>query len=186
MKLTLVMSEYRRTFGFENAGYGPYDIEATETTLTGGTLLASRGGFACIADAVIWTPNGRAVVEHKFNAKQFYGEDEDIVRSLKLDDQVCALAYCGREKYGEIPRVLYNVCVKTKNPKFQRIWLDLSEEELASWEKDTQDVAQMLDLTCANRNACVPKGGGYKCSYVDYCYGTKEQQQTLYEVRFRK
>lgn len=185
-KLTTLISAYRNTFGEENAGYGELELLEVETVLMGGTLLADRGGFACIADAIAKSAEGRLItIEHKFLGKKFYGEDEDVTAKLLLDDQVCALAFCGRERFGEIPLVLYNVLVKTKNPSFQRIYLDLSEKQLQNWEENTRQATAFLDLDCPNLTACNPKGGGFKCDYVGYCHGTDEERELNYEVRER-
>lgn len=182
LEATRLIAEYRRFYGYENAGYGDHEVEAVEEVLLCGDLHKDIGGMAAIADAVTLFQKDRFIWEHKTAGKKSSGTVEEICQSLKVGSQACVLAYAGREKWGTIPTIIRNVTIKTKNVAFERFALTFTDDDLDRWAEDQRELEEMVGLSCANRDACAPTMG-YRCGYFEYCHGTDEERELLYRQK---
>lgn len=199
LEITRLARAYMKRYGTANAGYGDnLVVEGSEKVLLGGELHQAHGGFAAIADAVLLASGGQSsgwfddvvvnaesrrwLVETKTTGRTPSGTIDEIAAERRIWDQCLSLAYCGWKTYGEIPGVLYDIVVKTKTVGFLRVPVVLTEEELLRWEAEQIEAEQLFGLSCANRDACAPPVG-FRCDYFDFCYGTADDKEQLYELR---
>lgn len=179
-----LLRAYESRYGATNAGYGSeYTVLSAEQVFAARDLHRNLGGFAAIADAKLRRNDGRlVVVEIKTASRSPAGSIEEAAAERKTWDQALALAYCVRDVEGEIPLILYDVAVKTTVPKFVRIPVEVTAEDLARWAEEHAELEQLVTLRCANRDSCAPPVG-YRCDYFDYCHGDALDRERLYEIR---
>lgn len=178
-----LLAVYPKIWGYENAGFGKHTIHASEMVLKGGDLHAALGGFASIADAVTEFNGQLYVWEHKTAGRMPSGDSEaDKIRDLKSRPQYAALAFCAREHYGKLPIVVHSVTTKTKVVGSARFDIHFTHEELDQWAAEQQELESMVNLKCANRDACAPPVG-FRCDYFNHCHGSDEQREKLYAAK---
>lgn len=187
LEITRLARAYMQKYGTANAGYGDdFIVEGSEKVLLGDALHAAYGGFAAIADAVLFdtarAPEQRWLVETKTAGRTPAGTIDEIAAERRTWDQCLALAYCGWKTYGEIPGVLYDIVIKNKVVAFLRVPILITEAELLKWEAEQIEGEQLFGLSCANRDACAPPVG-FGCDYFKFCHGTDEDREQLYTLR---
>lgn len=193
LEITRLARAYMQKYGTANAGYGEnFIVEGSEKVLLGGGLHREHGGFAAIADAVLFDASSecavkfgymrRWLVETKTAGRTPPGTVDELAAERRTWDQCLSLAYCGWKTYGEIPGVLYDIVVKNKTVAFLRVPVLVTEAELLTWEAEQVESEQLFGLSCANRDACAPPVG-FGCDYFKFCHGTDEDREQHYTLR---
>jgi hypothetical protein len=178
-----LIAAYRLRYGDEVAGWMGYELTGVERVLPAANLHTKLGGFASIADVVVRDDAGVWVCERKTAGRMPSGTEDLIVRGLRTWPQLLALGYCARDAYGdEYAGIVYDLITKTKQVGFLRLRIPRQDAELDAWAANQQSLEQLVGLDCQNLDACDPTVG-FRCDYFDYCHGTEQDRETLYQIR---
>ena len=171
-----LLEPYFKYWGEDNAGYGGYDIVAVEQPL--GSAVTR---YTATADCILQEPSGQfVIVDTKTASRDYQGPREETVRDLRTRPQFLGLSYLLAQelRLEYYPRVLVNLIVKSRVPKFDRLSVEFAAFEVERWRHNQTDTRIDNDSKLMNFSSCAPYGP--RCWAFDWCHGTQEQRERLY------
>ena len=171
-----LMSHYWLHWGIENAGWGENTvIQAVEMYLE---TPQGMGEFPHTgrADTVLLVDGELVIVDTKTRKNGLPADLEDYERKLRTRPQFLSLAAMLQDKMGvtEPPSVMVNAISKTKLPKFGRVTVQFTNQQLQDWRQlhvmQAAHMAGTRHLPMANLDSCAPEMGS-ECEYFGKCHG---------------
>jgi hypothetical protein len=191
-----LVAAYRNRYGDALAGWSGYELRGVETVLKARELHADIGGYAAIADVHLgdMQTGKHILVETKTAGRMPFGSstpEERAYRSLRLRSQLLSLAYCGRDEFGAIPDVVYNLITKTKATNFWRPErISFTSSELDAWADNQRALEALIPLDCQNLDACDGPTTTWPCDYLNYCFPNKNDDgggtAVLYQIGVKR
>lgn len=121
----------------------------------------------------------------------FQAEDKARI-VLTADAQALGEAHLASSHYGEMPIMCRHIITKAKKAKYSRILYEVTPFQLDRWldsectHRAIYDANEDLFDGLMNHNECTSSIGNLPCWALNYCHGSPEQQEELYEIRTKR
>ena len=118
------------------------------------------------------------------------GTRAEFIRGLHTDDQFLRHSYCLWKLTGRLRPGVLNFFVKTKEPKFERIYIQHTEKQLRRWganeglrvRRYSGDMDLPTDKPLMEYGECEP-AMGKRCWAFNWCHGTQQMRDEQFEMR---
>jgi hypothetical protein len=151
--------------------------EASCRTCGGSGMIGGSFGLPYTArlDLVVEIAGTLHVVDTKTRATKLPDNEALYARQLRTRAQFLGQSFLAQKAYGLSvpPPVIVNAIVKTKIPRFGRLTVPITSDDVARWAE--WQASASLESDRMNYSQCAPEIGA-PCAYLDYCHGSDEQR----------
>lgn len=172
---------YFEEYGEFNAGWPNHEIVAVEQLIE----IDEAAPYSTRLDLLLRNASGNlVVVDHKTRSSSFDSDRDLLKRKLSTKPQFIGSVWATQRSRSldYIPELLINGIIKTKSPKYQRVEVELTREQIDNWNANRIAKVQLgySDTTC-NYTSCAPDSG-FLCEYFDYCHPEGDSKTELYTM----